>query len=88
LKYDGQTILSVQSEDGIHVDFRSLQNAKCPIFIEVFGDRGYCRLEFSNPFDAFKRDLEEFIGSIRKGGCVGNEDPTLNVIRIIEMGRG
>jgi predicted dehydrogenase len=62
------------------------ERVSTPISITVVGDSGSQVLTFSNPFDAFKSALGEFIDGISTNKCKSPYDFNKRVVSIIEMG--
>lgn len=62
------------------------EHAVTPIVITVVGNLGSQVLTFSNPFDAFKSALGEFVEGITANKCNSPYDFNKRVVTIIEMG--
>ena len=77
----------LEDHNGLVVNFIARgEQTSTPIRITVIGDLGTQELTFSNPFDAFKSALKEFIDGILLKKCNSSYDFNKQVVSIIEMG--
>ena len=84
---DNGAEVTLEVHDGLEVNFTARgDRASTPISITVIGDLGTQVLTFSNPFDAFKSALKEFIDGIVNKKCNSPYDFNKKVVSIIEMG--
>ena len=81
------TRLSLRWASGVETVLNAMGDAPVPITFRVSGDKGERELKFSDTFPAFKQALQQFVRGII-GGCDQIErSSTLDVVRIIELGR-
>ena len=83
---NGATVI-LNDHEGLVVNLIAKgEQALTPISITVVGDLGSQVLTFSNPFDAFKSALGEFIEGISANKCKSPYEFNKRVVSIIEMG--
>lgn len=72
--------------DGLCISMMAHMHSGNPIEIDVFGEKGNCKIIFHDTFCAFKNALEAFIQSVKKQKSVISESHVKKVIEIIELG--
>lgn len=84
---DNGAEVTLKDHNGLVVNLTARgDQVSTPISITVIGDLGTQVLTFSNPFDAFKSALKEFIDGILYKKCNSPYDFNKKVVSIIEMG--
>ena len=88
LKCSGDvTRLSLYWASGIETVLNAMGDAPVPITFHLSGDRGELELQFKDTFSAFKQALLQFVRGIIDGCDQIERSDTLDVMRIIELGR-
>lgn len=82
-----RVVLHVEFESGVEVQISSLGTANGPLALRLFGDKGWCDLNFFDTFRAFRSALQDFVDSIRNCDVRILPDDMLDVVDLIELGR-
>ena len=85
--YGDVTRLSLHWTSGIETVLRAVGDAPVPINFRVSGDQGERELQFRDAFTAFKQALQQFVRGIVDDRDQIERSETLDVIRIMELGR-
>ncbi len=83
-----RTTLHIEFKSGIDAQISSFGECTLPIQLNLIGTQGYKGLEFSNPFQCFKKALQKFIMAASKKESELSTSKMLRVVSIIEKGRG
>ena len=78
--------LSAILSNGIQLHISTTSDIPCPIYLEIFAERGYKRLEFSDTFYSFKSALQHFVDSIQSKIPAISPHDMLQTVRLIEAG--
>ncbi len=78
-----RTTLSVGYENGVELRVTAFEGSLVPISLII---EGILQLTFSDPFFAFKRAIEEFMGGIQAGSGKISSAEMLEVVSLIELG--
>ncbi len=84
---DSITRLNILYENGIDIHFSTYGNIEIPLKINIHGKKGSLQFVFKDTFHAFYTALDEFIKSIRNKTQPIHQDDTLEIVRLIEIGR-
>jgi hypothetical protein len=71
-------------KNGLETEFITTGNQNDQISLTYFGSNGNFSLFFSNPFDCFKKSLEEFCKCVQKKTRMFRLEELFQIIRIIE----
>lgn len=80
--------VTVSWESGLQTTFTTLGNIQSPIKIRLFGEKEYRELEFQDTYFAFKTALQTFVDIIQRKARPLNKQFILQVVDILEQGRG
>ncbi len=84
---DKITRLSLRWDSGVETVFNAMGDVALPITFRVSGVKGELELQFSDTFSAFKQALWQFVRGIINQRDQIERPSTLDVVRIIELGR-
>lgn len=84
--WQDRTRLSVQFVNGVSASFAALGQVSAPIALELFGDRGHCRLQFQDSFSAFRAALAAFIEGVQSRKSQINRARLLQGAELIGLG--
>ena len=84
---DGRCVAIVW-DGGLVTLFKSLGSQPGEILINIVGDRGSKKLVFNDAFTAFKSALQDFVDVVRKSKTAPKRDHVLQIVEILEAGRG
>lgn len=77
----------LQWETGLQATLLALGDNKAPIKLSIIGEAGYMDLVFTDSFSCFKQALQIFALTIKNKNRIIPLDETLNVVKVIEIGK-
>lgn len=80
-------VVHTEFESGIECQVGTYGTLPVPISFRVMGTTGYCDLQFSDTFRAFRATLQDFVDGIRARDVRIAPQEMLDVVEIIELGR-
>ena len=80
--------LVINLNDGLCISMMAHRHSGNPIEIDVFGEKGHCKVVFNDTFYAFKNALNAFIESVKNKKSIIGENHVKKVVELIELGNG
>ena len=78
-------IMSGNIENGALIKLACMGGIVSPLRITIVGDKGFFDIDFSDPYNAFKNTLENFVAAISKHKVVRSHEQIIKSISLIEI---
>lgn len=84
--FDNCKTVTINFENGITTNFKTLYDCKCGFKITLYGTKGSQEIEFKDTYNSFKNALSEFVLIVKKEKENNSYNITKKAIEVIERG--